>query len=164
MIHYRKSFIGLAARWKHRNAITVISPLICSDDGAAAPRPEGAGDGSCVPPTGSGDGCACRLDGTWAQGVCGGTVVGWGARGAAAAARHRPLAELLCGGDGGPCRGCMVGLCSDLGFQSTHALFGCPNPPNTCPHMPTHAHTCHRHNMSDTPSEPWSQPAVNLKW
>ena len=26
-----QSFIGLVARWKHRNAITVISPLICSD-------------------------------------------------------------------------------------------------------------------------------------
>ena len=74
MIHYRKSFIGLAARWKHRNTITVISPLICSDDGAAAPRPEGVGDGSCVPPTGSGDGCACRLDGTRAQGDAGARV------------------------------------------------------------------------------------------
>jgi hypothetical protein len=40
--------------------------------------------------------------------VC--AAVGWGAWGAAAAARHRPLGELLCGGGGGPCRGCMVGL------------------------------------------------------
>ena len=48
------------------------------DDGGAAPRPEGAGDGSCDPTTGSGDGCACRLDGTWAQGVCGGRVGGAG--------------------------------------------------------------------------------------
>jgi hypothetical protein len=40
--------------------------------------------------------------------VC--VAVGWGAWGAAAAARHRPLGELLCGGGGGPCRGCMVGL------------------------------------------------------
>ena len=60
MIQYWQSFIGLVARWKHRNAITVISPLICSDDGAAAPRPDGARDGSRDPPTGSVDGRACR--------------------------------------------------------------------------------------------------------
>ena len=71
------------------------------DDGAAAPRPEGAGDGSCDPTTGSGDGCACRLDGTRAQGVCGGSLGGAGEL--PAAAWHRPLGELLCGGDG-PCR------------------------------------------------------------
>ena len=45
-----------------------------SDDGAAAPRPAGGGDGSCDPPTGSADGCACRAGGTRAQGVCGGRV------------------------------------------------------------------------------------------
>ena len=39
-----------------------------SDDGAAAPRPAGGGDGSCDPPTGSADGCACRAGGT--RGSC----------------------------------------------------------------------------------------------
>ena len=33
-----------------------------SDDGAAAPHPAGGGEGSCDPPTGSADGCACRAD------------------------------------------------------------------------------------------------------
>ena len=44
------------------------------DDGAVAPRPAGGGGGSCAPPTGSAGSRACRLDGTRAQGVCGGRV------------------------------------------------------------------------------------------
>ena len=64
------------------------------DDGAAAPRPAGGGDGSCDPPTGSADGCACRSGGTRAQGVCG--RQGRGRGGAAAVARHRPLGSASC--------------------------------------------------------------------
>ena len=44
------------------------------DDGAAAPRPGGGGEGSCDPTTGSAGSYACRPDGTRAQGVCGGRV------------------------------------------------------------------------------------------
>ena len=39
----------------------------------------GAGEGSCGPPTGSAGSCACYIDGTRAQGVCGGRVGGAGA-------------------------------------------------------------------------------------
>ena len=34
-----------------------------SDDGAVAPHPAGGGEGSCAPPTGSADGCACCAGG-----------------------------------------------------------------------------------------------------
>ena len=39
----------------------------------------GGGEGSCGPPTGSAGSCACYIDGTRAQGVCGGRVGGAGA-------------------------------------------------------------------------------------
>ena len=53
----------------------------------------GVGQGSCAPPTGSADGCACWLGGTRAQGLCGGSLGGAGRcrRSATSAAWQRLL-------------------------------------------------------------------------